>query len=153
MYPIWTPWWLVDYQGLCSIFDVSIRLFHFRHFRRELQSGMMNLRAISSRLGLRFRSDLLWFSLFYLGFLVRLAAIVWQSSCGIILVPWYPSENCSGVFGGTDSQWIEASLEVFSLPYGVVNTWWRRSHGEIFPSLWQYLFFYVFPLVLLRRMG
>ena len=59
----------------------------------EPWNGLVKLWALSAQLGLRIYSSLLVIYLFFPGCLVHLADIGWQSSCGIILVPWFPSDK------------------------------------------------------------
>ena len=74
------------------------------------------------------------------GLLTNLVAFGRRRSFGIILVPWFSSENFSEVFWGNYLWWRSTSLVFFSLPSGLVVPWPRRFRGVIFPSLRQDLF-------------
>ena len=69
-------------------------------------------------------------SLLSSGCLVHLVAIVWQRSCGVILVPWGPSDKGDPrFFGGNDSLLQAMSLGVGYLPPCIIIHYWRRSLG------------------------
>ena len=95
---IWTVSW-----GLRSFIEDPFGCFICQLFWRGLQSGHVNLRALSA-----WPSpwvSVLIFSVFSLMFLVCLlhsTATGWRISCGIILVPWFPADTKgSKVFGET----------------------------------------------------
>ena len=91
-------------------------------------------------------------SLLLLYCLVHSDAIFWMRSCGIILVPWFPSDTMGSKVSGGTASWLQAmSLGVASLPPVPVDHWLRRSCGEIFPSLWRNFCVAVLPLILQRR--
>ena len=133
--------WKVSW-GIRSTLEGPFGCFICWLFWRGLQSGQVNLGVLSAWPGTWIYVLILFMlSLLLPGCLVHSSATGWRLSCGIILVPWFPSDTKgSEVFGGTALRLRLMSLGFASLSPGIVVPWWINSHGEILTSLQQDVF-------------
>ena len=85
--PIWAVSW-----GIHSFLESPSNCLMSLMFS-EPQNGLVNLRVHSARPGLIIHSNPLEVSLLSPGYLVHLGDIGWCQYCGVILVPWFPSDK------------------------------------------------------------